>query len=246
MADEATPVEEPLEPNSVGATATAPSASPTRVLTAGKVGAAVRFPSEAATLACAVTVAVALGVACGLWVNARLAAASIGSPAPLQLLPVARVAGQKVPAAPTETESLPADYDGTSSAVDDSAPPPGSGEPAAVAEAPRTTADETREEEGAGKRGVVEAAPVASDAGAAAKNAKSAEEVPDVKKKTEAGQGKGITAPCALYASANTLTVRSGGAISLVLGGAGRITVTTPDWSNIVVFPEGRTSGTAG
>jgi hypothetical protein len=115
-----------------------------------------------------------------------------------------------------------------------------------VAEVLRTTPTETKDEEGAGKRGGVEDAPVTSDAGAAAKNARSPDEVPDVKKKTAAGQGKGMTAPCALYASANSLTVRGGGAAAFVLGGPGgegHVTVTTPDWSNIVVFPEGRIGG---
>jgi hypothetical protein len=245
LADEASPVEEPFEPSSVRATATTPRASSTRESTAGRVGAAVRFPPEAVTLLCAATVAVALGVACGLWVNARLAAASIGPPAPLQLLPNARAAGQKASTASTETESLPADYDGTSSTVDDSAPSSGSGEPAAVAEVLRTTPVETTEEEGAGKRGVIEAAPVGSGTGMAAKTAKSPDEVPDVKKKVAAGQGTDRVVPCALYASANSLTMHGGGA-ALVLGGAGeagRVTVTTPDWSNIAVFPEGRTGG---
>jgi hypothetical protein len=244
LADEASPVEEPFEPISVGATATSPRASPTRVLKVGKVGAAGRAPAEAATLVCAITVAVTLGVACGLWVNARLAAAA--STVPPQLLSDVPVAGQKAPAASAETESPTADYDESSSAADAGSSSPGSGEPAAVAEVLRTTPVETAEEEGAGKRGGGEDEPVASGTGAAAKNAKSPDEVPDVKKKTAAGQGKGMTAPCALYASANTLTVRGGDAASFVLGGPGgegRVTVTTPDWSNIVVFPEGRTGG---
>lgn len=243
MADEASPVEEPFEPISVGATATSPYASPARVLKLGKVGAAGRAPVEAATLVCAITVAVTLGVACGLWVNVRLAAAA--STVPPQLLSDAPVAGQKTPTASAETESPTVDYDETSSVADAGSSSPGSGEPAAVAEVLRTTPVETTEEEGAGKRGFDEAAPVASDAGAAAKNAKSPDEVPDVKKKTAAGQGKGMTAPCALYASANSLAVRGGGAAAFVLGGPGegRVTVTTPDWSDIVVFPEGRTGG---
>ena len=51
-------------------------------------------------------------------------------------------------------------------------------------------------------------------------------------------------APCALYASADSLNVRNGGAASLVVGGPGeqgRVTVTTPDWSDIAVFSEGPT-----
>jgi hypothetical protein len=43
-----------------------------------------------------------------------------------------------------------------------------------------------------------------------------------------------------------SLTLRGGGAASLVVGGpgeAGRVTVTTPDWADIAVFAEGRAGG---
>ena len=56
-------------------------------------------------------------------------------------------------------------------------------------------------------------------------------------------QQQNRAAPCALYASAGALTLRGGGAAPLVLGGpseAGRVAVTTPDWSNIAVLYEGR------
>lgn len=69
-------------------------------------------------------------------------------------------------------------------------------------------------------------------------------EVPDVEKKATAGQGR--VAPCALYASASSLTIRNGGAAPYVVGGPGeaaRVTVTTPDWADIAVFSEGRARG---
>lgn len=46
-----------------------------------------------------------------------------------------------------------------------------------------------------------------------------------------------------MYTSAGSLTMRGGGAAALVVGGpgeAGRVTVTTPHWSDIAVFAEGR------
>jgi hypothetical protein len=70
------------------------------------------------------------------------------------------------------------------------------------------------------------------------------EAAPEVVKKATAGQGRSV--PCALYASAGSLNIRGGGAAPLVVGGpgeAGRVTVTTPDWSHISVFSEGRADG---
>ena len=49
-----------------------------------------------------------------------------------------------------------------------------------------------------------------------------------------------------MYASANSLTIRNGGMAALLVGGpgeAGRVTVTTPHWSDIAVFAEGRAGG---
>ncbi len=48
--------------------------------------------------------------------------------------------------------------------------------------------------------------------------------------------------PCALYVSANSLSVRVGGAAPLILGGPGvgvRVNVSTPDWSALAVIYEG-------
>ncbi|HEY0171565.1 MAG TPA: hypothetical protein VGB98_11120 [Pyrinomonadaceae bacterium] len=64
--------------------------------------------------------------------------------------------------------------------------------------------------------------------------------------RSKAVQGQGRPATCALYASADSLSIRGGGAAALFVGGpgeAGRVTVTTPDWSNIAVFSEGRAGG---
>ena len=48
--------------------------------------------------------------------------------------------------------------------------------------------------------------------------------------------------PCVPYASANSLSIRVGGAAPLILGGPGvevRINVSTPDWSELAVIYEG-------
>lgn len=58
-----------------------------------------------------------------------------------------------------------------------------------------------------------------------------------------AGRGaQSQSVPCALYTSANSLSVRLGGAAPLILGGPGvgvRINVSTPDWSALAVIYEG-------
>lgn len=60
---------------------------------------------------------------------------------------------------------------------------------------------------------------------------------------SEAGSGaQSRPVPCSLYTSANSLSVRVGGATPLILGGPGvgvRINVTTPDWSTLAVIFEG-------
>jgi hypothetical protein len=232
-------VGEPLEPNTSGTPAAAPRPSSARAPTPGRAGAAGRTRSEAATLVCAVSVAVALGMAFGGWLSARLAAAASATPpAPVRLLPDISV-GQKASATSAETVPGLADYNDTSSAADVTAPSPDSFGPRGAAEASRTKTTRTTDEAGAAKRDAVE---TAKDVSPSAKPAERPGGTQDVKSK--AGQGKVV--PCALYASSSSLTVRSGGAAALVLGGpgdGGRVEVTTPDWSDIAVFPEGRAAG---
>lgn len=61
----------------------------------------------------------------------------------------------------------------------------------------------------------------------------------------ERAAGRGAQAqsvPCTLYTSANSLSLRVGGAAPLILGGPGmgvRINVSTPDWSALAVIYEG-------
>src|SRR5215207_2602061 len=83
-----------------------------------------RRRSEGLTLACAATVAVALGVAFGIWVNARLApTSSAGAPRPARLLPDARASAP--PAAPAPA-ARPSPCDGCeTSSVAEATPPRG-------------------------------------------------------------------------------------------------------------------------
>jgi hypothetical protein len=104
---------------------------------------------------------------------------------------------------------------------------------------PSAVADKTASRLAAGPATTVarEASPPEKSSGARG-GAPGAEATP------KAGRGQGRVAPCSLYASAGSLAIRNGGAATLVLGGpgeAGRIAVTTPDWSDIAVLSEGRT-----
>src|SRR5687768_3044226 len=74
-------------------------------LTEPKAANVKRSPSEATTLVCAVSLAVALGVACGAWINARLAsAASKSSAAVNRLRPAERAAVRNAPGPPAVVE----------------------------------------------------------------------------------------------------------------------------------------------
>lgn len=65
----------------------------------------------------------------------------------------------------------------------------------------------------------------------------------------ESAAGRGTQSrpvPCTLYVSANSLSVRVGGAAPLILGGPGvgvRINVSTPHWSALAVIYEGPATG---
>jgi hypothetical protein len=194
-----------------------------------------RAPSEAATLVCAVTLAVALGVGCGVWINAHLAsAASVAFrayPAPAHLMPVASTAKTaSAPSGVAEAESAGSQETVLAAAVD--APAHGSDEVPEAREA-RVSASESKSR----SRPPAGAAISAKD-----------ETVRSEKPAQARGGGaeskarQNSVAPCALYASAATLTVRDGGAAGLVIGGPSEregVTVTTPDWADIAVFPEG-------
>ena len=256
MSEGAEPVEkivEPYEYGTAGAPAARPSGARARTLASGKDGAPGRARSEAATLVLATMLAVTLGIVCGVWISARLASAvSKTTPAHAGLLPDAHAAVH-APKAAAEPGAL-VEIE-TSTAADEAEPPTGKGEqpqPEAPLTKPLGTKDESREAQRAGGadavKGVGEASAQASTTvrhgaapGVEAKAAATATATP--------GRGAGRGSPCPLYTSADSLTVRIGGAATLVLGGPGqqgRITAATPDWSDIAVFSEGPAAGNNG
>ena len=176
-----------------------------------------RRPSESATLACAVAVAVALGIACGFWINARLtSAASAGRAAHTRPTPDARAD------TPPPTDETRTSHD----TVETEDAPAASTEPAATVVEGRASKPAARE--------VSPQPKVEVRLGTTW----------EVARRASPEREQGRATPCALYASAGSLTLRGGGASTLVFGGpseAGRVTVTTPDWSNIAVLYEGRT-----
>jgi hypothetical protein len=214
----------------------------------GKASTPSRPRSEAATLVCAIAVAVFMGVACGAWINARLASAAspvpaafLVPPAPAHLLPAAP-AVETPPAHTDDAETgseisegaeVAADEDTSANAADETSE--------ALSRRPSAPADKELERPAA--------VPDRPSAGAVSPSTKTRGEIPTAevaKAKPKAVRGQGSPLPCAMYASADSLNIRGGGAATLVVGGpgeAGRVTVTTPDWSNIAVFSEGRTGG---
>lgn len=223
-----------------------------------KAGAGRALTNETARLVCAVSVAVALGVGCGLWINARLAsAASAFTPIQNHLLPEAPAEVRAADAPPTP-EPTPAELH------DDSSAPADAPAEAATSHGPEEAA-------GAGSPGAGPAGAVDKDgretrgAGKTASSASSAFEADEtsrpgriagraggasaVKSRAEAAGSQGSEAPCTPYTSAGALNIRSGGAAAVVIGGPGRqgrVTVATPNWSDIVVLSEGPTGGGRG
>ena len=186
--------------------------------TASAANADARRHSEGTTLVFAVTLAVALGIACGVWINSQMAsAANAGRAAPSRV--------------PPDTPP-PADGTRTSQGSNETAAAPAATrEPAATAVEGRTS------------KPAAIATPAARETSPQTKVEVRPGTKWEVEKSAVAGREQGRAAPCALYASAGSLTLRGGGAAPLVLGGpgeAGRVTVSTPDWSNIAVLYEGR------
>lgn len=208
MSDTPDPAEAIPKHGAAHATPAAPSAL------RSKAAARAKTMPDTVRLVCASALALALGVACGLWLFARLAAASSPTHARAHSPRAARASA-------------------TSAAV----PEPVSVEHKVAASSPAAevlTASRT----------------VAADRGAATKRAEtnaklvSKETTPKAASsvaKSAAARRESAAGPCAIYASTGALSLRGGGAATLVLGGTGGVTVTTPDWANIAVFDEGRT-----
>ena len=176
----------------------------------------------------AITVAMLLGVACGLWLSARLASAAMKAAAlPLTSRPTLNAEREEA----VTTESAPLNREEVSPVVNGATLPTAAGESGDEKEAVSTPPRAPAENAG-GVRGVSSAArPEAVEA-----------ETPSERVGRKNATARGVASPCPLYASAGALNVRSGGEASLVLGGPGqqgRVAVTTPDWADIAVFPEG-------
>jgi hypothetical protein len=210
-----------------------------------------RRRSEGVTLAVAVTFAVGLGVAFGIWINARLTpTSSAGTPRPARLLPDARAsapAARPSPCDGCETSSVgeatparaPADKaDEAGPRTDSGAPTGGARAAAPDAGAEPSRADEVadgsaEEHDATASEGTAAASPdpprpVAWQVGALPKAGSRAVARGSVERgaaQSEArAAGRGAqaqSAPCALYVSANSLGVHVGGAAPLILGGPG-------------------------
>lgn len=184
---------------------------------------------EGVRLVCAVSAAVVLGVVCGLGLISLLAPAA--STTPLASAQPAARADTRGAGVPLVTPEHRTDERGAAPS-----------ETVEVARPEARTVGETSSKSRPTNRADAVAA-VEEEVGPPAKSA-----APGAQAKADAREsGKG--GPCALYTSVDALTIRGGGAATLVAGGAGRagaVTVTTPDWSDIAVFAEGRAGGGRG
>lgn len=182
------------------------------------------------SLVVAVTVAMLLGVACGLWLSAWLASSAMEASA--------------IPAASQQTlnEDKP-EPDVTKPAPEDSADAPAVSNNPTLPTAARE-ADDKREAVRTSPRTPAEHDEGERDAASkASRPAASEAETPVETSGRKNAPARGAASPCALYASASALTVSNDGAAALVLGSPGqqgRVAVTTPDWADIAVFSEGQ------
>jgi hypothetical protein len=251
-------------------------------------GAVARRRSEGIKLACAVAVALVLGVAFGIWLNARLApASSARAPRPARLLPDARASAPPAP----EAQPSPCDGCETSSTIEatvvETNPAPVPADKAAEA-APTTDSVATTDVAQAAAAPAADPAPSPTEEVAAASaephdvpaSEAVAETTPDPSRpvawqvgpvlkagsraaarvnveqgaaqpgeRTADGGAQAQPEPCVPYASANSLSLRVGGAAPLILGGPGvgvRINVSTPDRSDLEVIYEGPAGGDKG
>jgi cytoskeletal protein RodZ len=202
-----------------------------------------RPQTETTTLVFAVCVAVALGVACGVWINTSLtAAASKTVQAPARLMPAA-TAEQTAPASPGGPESLSDDSRRAASETGSDASPVDSNPPAESRTQSHPAATDAAHKD---RPAPAPAPPITREANRSEKSPAARVEGREVKAEPGSRPRAGAAAPCSPYASAGSLTLRGGGAAALVVGGpgeAGRVTVTTPDWADIAVFSEGRAGG---
>ncbi|HZT59838.1 MAG TPA: hypothetical protein VFA21_14605 [Pyrinomonadaceae bacterium] len=224
----------------------------------GNVSARRGAGAERATIICAVVIAAALGGASGLWLSAQWAsaAASADSPAPASPSGV-RAAASEPPARPGEAGNTPtaasdANAAGDANALDKAPASNGDAGPISHDNIEPTSRDNVEPPAGARipSRGRPEDGGDAAKADAVGtivatgreRSAEKADKGSGARTaETRLAFGRAQGGPCRLSASAGALAIRGGGsaAVTLSLGGAGgRITASTPDWSNIVVLSE--------
>jgi hypothetical protein len=178
---------------------------------------------------------VTLGVACGIWINSRMASSADAA---------RRAAPSRVPSdARAETPPLPSVAPSVETRTLQNTAEAAQAAPLRVK--PAATVVEARS--------LNPAAPAATPAAGEPTPEPTPEPKPRARllssfvsressEPEEKEQGQ-PSAPCALYASASSLAVRGGGAASLVVGGPGEtgpVTVTTQSRADIAVVREGR------
>jgi len=193
-------------------------------------------PRDGGRLVIAVTVAMLLGVACGLWLSARLASAALEAP-PLPAASRPTLNAERPESA--ATKSAPHDTEDVSALVDGPTPPAAAAGESDDEKASTSTPPRAHAGNAEGARGLSNAARPAADEVETTGETDGRKNAPS----------RAAASPCPLYASALALTVRNGLDAALVLGGPGphgRVTVTTPDWADIAVFSEGAAGGNRG
>lgn len=206
-----------------------------------KVSAGSAASPDTVRLICVFSAAIALGIACGVWINARLAsAASTAQPAQSQLLYTADSDRPKAAAPPAIIEPQKNNLGNASSSAIETIP-------SSDTEVARENNTDARNARGAEEREVSSSVAASPASGSDAPKTSRGDIVPvaEAKAVAKATPSQGRKILCPLYASAGALTIRNGGSATIVLGGAsqqGGVVVTTPNWSDIAVFSEGRAS----
>lgn len=202
--------------------------------------------AETATIVCAMLVAVALGVASGLWINTGIASPPLEDPpAPVQSPPGLHAAEQTPPMPTTQPRNQPDDSNVPSQEAAQAA----SDEPSSAG-AKNAHLDEAAGGVGGGKRagGADEETSNTRDEAASVKADEAPGRPPVGEAKMMVGRGRGKVGPCTLLTDARALTIRSGGSATITLRlngatGSASINAATPNWSDIVVFAGAQTFG---
>jgi hypothetical protein len=201
----------------------------------------------------AIIIGLALGIASGFWLNARLAAVSSAHSlaAATDLPPGPQATAQTLPAPPAAIANPPGDADDTSLTAVKASVLPASDEPAS-ADTQRTRAAKAEGE--ISRRTQTARADTATSVAraekASAKVARLIGAASDVETPLTTERVPGRGGRCAFAASKNALTLRSGGTDMITLRiseptAPTRVSVSTPNWADIVLLPESQTPGSS-